>query len=59
LNLPAVHADDVWVVKGGVVVLSGPPGDVLRAKPLSEIYGVAFDEATVEGRPTPVVVPRW
>ncbi|MFC5722625.1 ABC transporter ATP-binding protein [Streptomyces gamaensis] len=40
LDLAAAHCDVLYVVAGGRVVASGPPGDVLTAELLAEVFGV-------------------
>ncbi|NEA38367.1 ABC transporter ATP-binding protein [Streptomyces sp. SID11385] len=40
LNLAAAHCDLLHVLHGGRVVASGPPGEVLSAALLAEVFGV-------------------
>jgi ABC-type cobalamin/Fe3+-siderophores transport system ATPase subunit len=48
----------VFLMKGGRIVKSGPPGQVLRAAVLEPVYEVPFAEARAEGLSHPVIVPR-
>lgn len=58
LNLAAAFAELAWVMKDGVVVAAGPPGEVLRAAVLGPVFDVAFDESAVPGRTHPLLHPR-
>ncbi|WP_457030044.1 ABC transporter ATP-binding protein [Kitasatospora sp. P5_F3] len=40
LNLAAAHCDLLYVIAGGRIVASGPPGEVLSAELLAEVFGV-------------------
>ncbi|MFI5532117.1 ABC transporter ATP-binding protein [Kitasatospora sp. NPDC051853] len=40
LNLAAAHCDLLYVIAGGRIVTSGPPGEVLSADLLAEVFGV-------------------
>ena len=57
LTLAARYCDRLVMLRGGVVVASGPPADVLTPELLREVYGVAVDvfPHPVTGRP--VVAP--
>lgn len=57
LNLPADFADQVLVLKGGRIVASGPPAEVLRASVLEPVYETRLLEARVAGRDLPVLIP--
>lgn len=43
LNLAAAYADRIVLMSGGRVVADGPPGQVLDADRLSEVYGCAVE----------------
>ncbi|RLU86862.1 ABC transporter ATP-binding protein [Streptomyces griseocarneus] len=40
LNLAATHCDALYVIAGGRIVASGPPGEVLTAGLLADVFGV-------------------
>ncbi|MDN3261278.1 ABC transporter ATP-binding protein [Streptomyces sp. CSDS2] len=40
LNLAAAHCDVLYVLDGGRIVASGPPGEVLQPALLAEVFGV-------------------
>jgi iron complex transport system ATP-binding protein len=40
LNLAAAHCDLLYVIDGGRIVASGPPGEVLSPELLAEVFGV-------------------
>lgn len=40
LNLAAAHCDLLYVIAGGRIVASGPPGEVLAPELLAEVFGV-------------------
>ena len=56
LNLAAALADRAVLLDSGTVAAEGPPGDVLREKVLSDVYGVRMRLVEGEGG-TVVVVP--
>ncbi|GAA2274183.1 ABC transporter ATP-binding protein [Streptomyces ruber] len=45
LNLAAYYCDRLYVLRDGGVVASGPPGEVLTAGLLREVYGVSAEVA--------------
>ncbi|MTE21857.1 ATP-binding cassette domain-containing protein [Streptomyces sp. TRM43335] len=60
LNLAACHCDRLYVLKDGEVVAAGPPRQVLTARLLAEVYGVA-GEVTLHprtGAPHVVFLPE-
>ncbi len=56
LNLAARFSDRLVVMHGGRVVAEGPPGDVLTAPLLLEVYGVHATIVALAGRDYPLVV---
>ncbi|MGH2445973.1 MAG: ABC transporter ATP-binding protein [Candidatus Limnocylindria bacterium] len=57
LNLAAAHAPRVALLGDGRIVADGPPGSVLRADRVRDLFGVGVDEAhTADGRS--FLVPR-
>ncbi|MFG2717186.1 ABC transporter ATP-binding protein [Streptomyces sp. NPDC048416] len=59
LNLAAYYCDRVCVLAEGTVVAAGPPGDVLTARLLKEVYGVNAEVSVhpATGAPTVVYLP--
>ncbi|WP_282796823.1 ABC transporter ATP-binding protein [Streptomyces sp. CC224B] len=59
LTLAAYYCDRLYVLDGGRVVVSGPPGEVLTAGLLAEVYGVAAEVAVhpATGAPTVTYLP--
>ncbi len=57
LNLPGDFADQVVVLAQGGVGASGTPSEVLCARVLSPLYGVALHEARTSARTLPVLMP--
>jgi iron complex transport system ATP-binding protein len=53
LNLAATYCDAVHVLHDGVLVASGPPGDVLTPRLVADVFGVRADVTThpASGRP--------
>ncbi|MFD3809127.1 ABC transporter ATP-binding protein [Streptomyces sp. NPDC058611] len=45
LNLAAYYCDRLYVLCDGAVTASGPPGEVLTARLLADVYGVAAEVA--------------
>ncbi|MER6997985.1 ABC transporter ATP-binding protein [Streptomyces sp. NPDC000410] len=45
LNLAAYYCDRLYVLRDGAVAASGPPGEVLTAELLADVYGVAAEVA--------------
>ncbi|MBW1600772.1 ABC transporter ATP-binding protein [Streptomyces sp. JJ66] len=60
LNLAAYYCDRLYVLCDGEVTASGPPGEVLTPKLLSEVYGVASEVAVhpLTGAPHVTFLPR-
>ncbi|MFC9693868.1 ATP-binding cassette domain-containing protein [Kribbella sp. NPDC056951] len=58
LNLAAGYADRVVVLSGGKVVADGPPGVVLTAELLSEVYRHPVEVWAHPGTGGPVILPR-
>lgn len=46
LNLAALYCDQLYVLKGGAVVASGPPEQVLTPALIQSVYGVRAEVAT-------------
>ncbi|MEI5103214.1 ABC transporter ATP-binding protein [Streptomyces sp. PmtG] len=59
LTLAAYYCDRLYVLDGGRVVASGPPGDVLTGELLAEVYGVTAEVAIhpATGAPTVTYLP--
>ncbi|MFE0423800.1 ABC transporter ATP-binding protein [Streptomyces sp. NPDC058953] len=59
LNLAAYYCDRIHVLQGGRIVASGPPGEVLTAELLAEVYGVTAEVAIHPrtGAPTITYLP--
>lgn len=59
LNLAAYFCDRLYVLDGGRVVASGPPGEVLTEELLAEVYGVRAEVTVhpVTQAPTVVYLP--
>jgi len=54
INLAARYADDVWVMKDGVILGAGPWDEVLAPEELEGVYGVKLDRQAstgADGRP--------
>ena len=58
LNHAARYATHLVVMKDGAVVTTGPPGDVLTAELVEDVYGLACVVAPDPVTGTPLVVPR-
>ena len=56
LNAAARHADRLIVLAGGRLVADGPPGEVLTAELLGDVFEVEALLGTDRGRP--YMVPR-
>jgi iron complex transport system ATP-binding protein len=50
LDMAVKYADDMVFMKGGNVVASGPPGDVLSERLLKSVYDIDIGILTVAGR---------
>ncbi|MDR3209987.1 MAG: ABC transporter ATP-binding protein [Oscillospiraceae bacterium] len=59
LNMAALYCDRLFVLKGGKVVLTGTPEEVLTPENLLEVYGVRCDTAVhpVTGKLTITYIP--
>ncbi|WP_172384408.1 ABC transporter ATP-binding protein [Streptomyces sp. MNP-20] len=59
LTLAAYYCDRLYVLDGGRVVASGPPGEVLTGELLAEVYGVTAEVAVhpATGAPTVTYLP--
>ncbi|MER5882831.1 ABC transporter ATP-binding protein [Streptomyces sp. NPDC001941] len=59
LNLAALYCDRLYVLKGGRVVASGPPAEVLTPALLASVYEVKAEVTThpTTGAPTVVYLP--
>ncbi|AFJ46692.1 vitamin B12 ABC transporter ATP-binding protein BtuD [Shimwellia blattae] len=57
LNHTLRHASQVWLLKGGVLLARGEPGDVLSEDNLTRAYGVGFRHLRVDGYNMVVPVP--
>jgi iron complex transport system ATP-binding protein len=57
LNLAAMFADRVIILRQGKIAASGTPDEVLVPSVLEEVYGIAMDRIERPGRPA-VLVPR-
>ncbi|MFD7135076.1 ABC transporter ATP-binding protein [Streptomyces sp. NPDC059894] len=51
LNLAALYADRLLVLREGRAVAEGTPGDVLTEELIEEVYGVRAEVTTAHGRP--------
>ena len=58
LNLACRYADHIVAMKGGRIVAAGPPGDVISAAVVEEVYGLACEIVPDPISGTPMVVPR-
>ncbi len=58
LNLAAVFADEVVVMRAGRIVAAGPPRDVLRDDLVRDVFGVALRIGEVPAGDRPFVLPR-
>jgi iron complex transport system ATP-binding protein len=58
VNLAARFADELLLMRGGRVVASGPPGEVIRQEILREAYDVEIDLIPVPGCDVPLVRAR-
>jgi iron complex transport system ATP-binding protein len=56
LNLSAAFADELLLLHEGTIAARGTPGEVLDAKLLSRVYGIAMERIDRPGK-TPVVFP--
>ncbi|ADZ90571.1 ABC transporter ATP-binding protein [Marinomonas mediterranea] len=57
LNLAAQYADNLLVVKDGLIVSSGAPKDILTPQLVKDVYGVEA-EVTVDGQGVPFIRTR-
>jgi iron complex transport system ATP-binding protein len=58
LNLAAAYADRVVLLAHGRLVALGPPGAVLTAERLTEVFGIPFLVATHPALDHPLLVPQ-
>jgi iron complex transport system ATP-binding protein len=58
LNLACRYADHIIAMKGGVILAEGPPGVVITAAMVTELYGLACEVVLDPLSNTPMVVPR-
>jgi iron complex transport system ATP-binding protein len=58
LNLACRYADHIVAMKAGRIVAAGPPGDVISAAVVEEVYGLACEIVPDPISGTPMVVPR-
>jgi iron complex transport system ATP-binding protein len=59
LNLAAAAADRLVVMSRGRVVADGPPGEVLTAERVQEVWGVAVWRGENGATGAPLVMPTW
>jgi iron complex transport system ATP-binding protein len=57
LNLAAMFADEVMILRQGAVAATGAPGDVLKPELLAQVYGIAMERIDRPDK-SPVLVPR-
>jgi iron complex transport system ATP-binding protein len=57
LNQAARYADQLIVMKEGDIVASGPPGDVITADLIEDVYGLPCRVVPDPETGTPVIVP--
>ncbi|MGW5736150.1 MULTISPECIES: ATP-binding cassette domain-containing protein [Streptomyces] len=59
LNLAAFYCDRLYVLDGGRLVASGPPGEVLTSELLADVYGVTAEVRVhpATGAPTVTYLP--
>ncbi len=50
IDLAGLFADRVMVMQAGAMVADGPPGELLRADLLAEVFGVAAVPEVIDGR---------
>jgi iron complex transport system ATP-binding protein len=58
LSVAAGYADRVAMVVEGKIAAVGSPREVITAKRVSEVYGVAVDIETVGSPARPVILPQ-
>ncbi|MEM8569382.1 MAG: heme ABC transporter ATP-binding protein [Pseudomonadota bacterium] len=58
LNLTAMFADRVWLLKAGKVLATGSPVGVMTDRNLSEAYGCSLRVGVAPPAPTPFVLPQ-
>ena len=58
INLAAQFVDRIQLMKDGGIMASGPPGDVLTAENLEEVFGVRSRQLVHPDNQTPIIVSR-
>lgn len=58
LNLACRYADHIIAMKGGSIVVEGPPVDVIDSAVVSDVFGLACEVLPDPVSGTPMIVPR-
>ncbi len=58
LNLASRFADEILILKNGLLQAAGDPAEVMTEKTLSSVYQVPMSVITLEESPYPMVVPK-
>ncbi|MGO2110289.1 MAG: iron ABC transporter ATP-binding protein [Pseudoclavibacter sp.] len=51
INFASVYSDEIIAMRGGEVVMQGPPSEVMQSARLAEIYDMHIPIHEIEGRP--------